>query len=40
MELNEKLNQYYKKDKKIYQKTHRLQATVKNLEQQLKILKR
>lgn len=40
MELNEKLNQDYNKDKKIYQKTQRLQATVKNLEQQLKILKR
>ena len=40
MELNEKLNQDYYKYKKIYQKTQRLQATVKNLEQQLKILKR
>lgn len=40
MELNEKLNQDYNKDKKIYQKTQRLQANVKNLEQQLKILKR
>ena len=40
MELNEQLDQNYNKDKKAYQKTQRLSQNVKDLEQQLKMLKR
>ena len=40
MELNEQLDQNYKKDKEAYQKTQRLSQNVKDLEQQLKMLKR
>ena len=40
MELNEKLDQKYNKDKEAYQKTQRLSQNIKDLEQQLKMLKR
>lgn len=40
MELNEQLDQNYNKDKEAYQKTQRLSQNVKDLEQQLKMLKR
>lgn len=40
MELNEQLDQKYNKDKKAYQKTQRLSQNIKDLEQQLKMLKR
>ena len=40
MELNEKLDQKYNDDKKAYQKTQRLSQNIKDLEQQLKMLKR
>ena len=40
MELNEKLDQKYNNDKKAYQKTQRLSQNIKDLEQQLKMLKR
>ena len=40
MELNEQLDQKYKNDKKAYQKTQRLSQNIKDLEQQLKMLKR
>lgn len=40
MELNEQLDQKYNNDKKAYQKTQRLSQTIKDLEQQLKMLKR
>lgn len=40
MELNEQLDQKYNKDKEAYQKTQRLSQNIKDLEQQLKMLKR
>lgn len=40
MELNEKLDQKYNKDKEAYQKTQGLSQDIKDLEQQLKMLKR
>lgn len=40
MELDEKLDKNYKKDREAYNKTQRLSQNIKDLEQQLKMLKR
>ena len=40
MELNEQLDKNYKKDREAYNKTQRLSQNIKDLEQQLKMLKR
>lgn len=40
MELDEKLDKNYKKDREAYNKTQRLSQNIKELEQQLKMLKR
>lgn len=40
MELNEKLDKAYNKDKKAYEKVAKLEETIKNLEKDLKIQKR